>query len=181
MLKFADASTKKKEIEDAETEMSVPKFPEWANGRSLCDRYFLAELGDLEYLLPIPITVGTPAETEIIPWLRAMYKSTCGFELGSFDTSLLPLLLKKQSANWDNIALGYICDIVTLVHNYIKALIGHCCHDDRVRKGLDALLMDPLYERYKKAVDHVKFVLQVERAGTPLTNNHYFADNLEKW
>lgn len=179
-LKFADASTKKSEVEKAETEISIPKFPEWAKKRRLCYRY-LRELVDLEYLLPLPITVQTPTETEIIPWLRTMYKSSRGFELGSFDTSLLPLLWKKQSANWDNLALGYICDVVTLVHYYIKTLVGHCCHDERVGKGLNALLMEPLFERYKKAIDHVKFVLQVERAGTPLTNDHYFADNLEKW
>jgi hypothetical protein len=33
---------------------------------------------------------------------------------------------------------------------------------------------------YRTAVDHVKFIIRVERFGTPLTTNHYFNENLQK-
>ena len=34
--------------------------------------------------------------------------------------------------------------------------------------------------RYQIAINHVEFLLKVERQGTPLTVNHYFVDNLEQ-
>ena len=43
------------------------------------------------------------------------------------------------------------------------------------------VLMADLTKRYVKAINQVKFLLEVERGGTPMTLNHYFNDNLEKW
>jgi len=54
------------------------------------------------------------------------------------------------------------------------------CEDERVRASLWSALQEHLLERYQKAVTHVKFILRVERCGTPLTTNHYFNENLQK-
>ena len=125
--------------------------------------------------------VRTPEPTGIIPWLANVYKSSRGFELGTFDASLFPIIWKKQSANWDDLALGYISDIVSIVHKFTLALISAICEDQRVQSALMSVLMDGLVERYRTSINHTKFILYVERLGTPLTTNHYFADNLEKW
>lgn len=126
------------------------------------------------YELPIPKPTG------IIAWLSEVYKTSRGFELGTFNASLLPIIWKKQSANWDDLALGYISDIVFLVHNFTINLLSAICEDERVESALTSVLMDGLIERYKKSIDHTEFILHVERVGTPLTANHYFAENLEK-
>lgn len=88
--------------------------------------------------------------------------------------------LEEQSAHWDNLALGYISDIVALVHDFTVNLLQDVCEDEHIRIGVYNATADQLNERYKKAIDHAKFILHVERSGTPLTTNHYFADNLEK-
>ena len=126
-------------------------------------------------------TVPMPKPSGIVAWLNKVYKSSRGFELGTFDASLLPILWKKQSAKWDGLALGYISDIVSLVHSFTTTLLSAICEDQRVQSTLASVLMDGLIERYKKSIDHTKFILYVERVGTPLTANHYFAENLEKW
>lgn len=136
---------------------------------------------ELDDILHDDCKVQTPKPTGIIAWLDKVYKGSRGFELGTFDASLLPIIWKKQSANWDDLALGYVSDIVSLVHNFILALISAICEDQRVQSALMSVLMDGLIDRYKKSIDHAKFILYVERSGTPLTANHYFADNLEKW
>ena len=179
-LKFDNAYTKES-TEKTETKATMPKRPEWMkNLKASPDRY-IEELGDLEHYLPHPITVQSPEETNILSWLESLYIGSHGFELGSFDPSLLTRIWRKQSANWDNLAIGYICDIVTLVHDVIKQILSHCCRNERVNHRLGSLLIEPLLERYKKAIDHVKFILEVERSGTPMTADPFFANNLEKW
>ena len=135
---------------------------------------------DLDGILHSDREVPIPEPTGIVLWLHNVYKNSRGFELGTFDASLLPVIWRKQSTNWDDLALGYVSDIVSLVHNYILALISGICGDQRVQSALMSVLMDGLIERYKASIDHAEFIISVEKEGTPLTMNHYFADNLEK-
>ncbi|KAL8922583.1 MAG: hypothetical protein Q9208_005087 [Pyrenodesmia sp. 3 TL-2023] len=132
------------------------------------------DLDDLLYSEPIPPT----PETGIIDWLHAVYKEARGFEIGTFNASLVPIMWKKQSSKWENVALGYTSDIVTITHNYICDLLREICEDDRIILNLVSVMMNTLTERYKRAIDQTYFLLQVER--DPLTLNHYFADNMAK-
>ena len=136
---------------------------------------------DLDDILHDDRKVPTPAPTGIMTWLREVYGSSRGFELGTFDASILPIIWKKQSANWDDLALGYVSDVVSLVHNFIIDLTAAICNDQRVHSALMSILTDGLIECYKKSLSHAKFILHVERLGILLTANHYFAYNLEKW
>ena len=100
------------------------------------------------------------------------------FELGTFDASILPIIWKKQSANWDVLALGYISDIVSIVHGFIRDLLRALCEDERIRQELNDVLLDHLLGRYEKRIEDNKVILSVERVGTPLTSKHYFTDDL---
>ena len=135
---------------------------------------------ELEGILIEPNPIPGPSSKAIIPWLTDIYKTSRGFELGTFDASLLPIVWKKQSLNWDALSLGYLSDIVVIVHNFTMRLLSILCDDDRVLHEVSDVLLEALLERYKKAMDHTRFLLKVERDGTPLTTNHYFAENLEK-
>lgn len=115
----------------------------------------------------------------IIEWLHGVYNESRGFEIGTFNASLVPIMWKKQSSKWKNLALGYTSDIISISHKYIHDLLEEICEDDRIRKNLLAIMMDKLTERYQRAIDQTKLILQVERS--PLTVNHYFADNMAKW
>lgn len=137
---------------------------------------------DLDDILLEDRSIAQPqADGTIKKWLGDVYKNSQGFELGTFDPALLPIVWKKQSAKWDSLAMGYINDVVSLVHSFTLNLLSQICKDDRIRRGLRSALLDKLTERYKRSIDHTRFLLTVERSGTPLTTNHYFADNLEKW
>ena len=165
----------------SKSETTMFKLPAQTNTGDLCSGRYIPAPDDLEHLFPLPVTVQCPRETNILSWLKNLYSNSRGFEMGSFDPSLLTMIWRKQSAKWDNLAFGYICDVVSLVHKVMKQLLVHCCRDERVCGGLESLLSEHLLERYKKAIDQVRFLIEVERAGTPITTNHYFADNLEKW
>ncbi|KAF4629777.1 hypothetical protein G7Y89_g8365 [Cudoniella acicularis] len=136
--------------------------------------------GDIEDFVREKEALSVPQDGHILEWLTTVYDSSRGFEIGTFDSSLLALTMKEQSQKWDSIALGYISDVIAIAHGFVTDLLRHTCPDKRVQTGLSSLLMDGLVERYKRAFAQVEFVLQVERSGNPMTLNHYFNDNLEK-
>lgn len=135
---------------------------------------------ELDDLMHDEKKIEVPRQEGIKKWLASVYKSSLGFELGTFDPALLPIIWKRQSRKWDILALAYVDDIISLVHAFTVKLLSKICKDDRIRRGLNSVLLEKLTERYKAATDHTNFLLAVERSGTPLTTNHYFADNLEK-
>lgn len=124
--------------------------------------------------------VSEPRESGIKEWLAGVYKTSQGFELGTFDPALLPILWKKQSRNWNTLAVTYIEDIIAIVHHFTVTLLSKICKDEGIRRALSSILLEKLVERYRKAINHTNYLLTVERSGTPLTTNDYFADNLEK-
>ncbi|KAK4690543.1 hypothetical protein P7C71_g6269, partial [Lecanoromycetidae sp. Uapishka_2] len=151
-----------------------------SEGKTLSSVRYTENRPGIDDILHEDRKIEEPQSTGTIPWLEKVYRTYRGFELGTFDASLLPIILKKQSSKWDDLALGYISDIVSLVHDFIVTLLSAMCEDQRVRNGPTSVLMDGLIERYTNSIKHGKFILHVERVGTPLTTNHYFADNLEK-
>ena len=126
-------------------------------------------------------TLAVPNGTEIESWLRQVYETSRGFELGTFDSSILATTMKKQSSKWTSISLGYVSDIVVIVHRFITTTLRSICYDDSMEASLFSILSEGLLNRYQKAIHHAEFLLAVERNGTPMTTNHYFNDNLEKW
>ena len=136
---------------------------------------------ELEDILISDSGISEPETTGILDWLEIVYKTSRGFEIGTFDATIFPIIFKKQSCNWEPLALGYISDIISHIHRCILDLTSSLCPDKQVQKGIMSAILDTLMECYKKSLDHARFILDVERAGTPLTLNHYFNENLEKW
>ncbi|KAK7548599.1 P-loop containing nucleoside triphosphate hydrolase protein [Phyllosticta citricarpa] len=124
--------------------------------------------------------LGWPKPTRIAEWMKNIYKSSRGFEMGTFNPSVLATTMKAQSENWSALVFGYISDIIAVTHDFVKTLLTVVCPDAKLRGNLLAALMDQLAERYKKALWQAEFILEVERFGVPETGNHYFNDNLEK-
>ncbi|KAG9572223.1 dynamin GTPase, partial [Aureobasidium melanogenum] len=62
---------------------------------------------------------------------------------------------------------------------FVTTLLRHVCPTARVREGIMSVLMEPLLDIYRRALEQVQFVLRVEHSN-PQTINHYFNDNLEK-
>lgn len=118
---------------------------------------------DLEDLFQKNGKVIEPSAKGIESWLETIYQSSRGLELGTFDASLLTIVWRKQSTNWDTLALGYIHDLVTVVHRYTVEVLSQICKHERVRRGLISVLLEQLVERYAKGIDHVRFLLECER------------------
>ena len=130
---------------------------------------------ELDDLMQDDSKVAPPKEIGIKSWLADVY-----IKGSSWVFSTQRIVRKKQSENWDALALAYINDVVSIVHSFIVHLLSKICKDERIRRGLSSVILEELMERYKKGIDHTRYLLAVERSDTPLTTNHYFADNLKK-
>ena len=122
-----------------------------------------------------------PRKQNILVWLKSVYRQSRGFELGTFASSILVVAMQQQARKWQDIALGYINDVISLVHSFVLALLEYIVPNQCVRRGLSLLLIDELRARYQSALAQTKFLLMVELEGTPATYNHYFNDTLDKW
>lgn len=135
---------------------------------------------ELEDLVLDDWVAPEPSDRNIMDWIEEEHKRARSFGLGMIGPSVVPTIWQEQTKNWEGLTLAYIGEIVFLVHDFISKALAHVCVDERVRASLWSVLQESLLEKYEQAVNHVKFILQVERYGTPLTTNHNFTDNLQK-
>jgi hypothetical protein len=135
---------------------------------------------DVTEILQPQELLDRPNDGDIELWLRTVYETSRGFELGTFDASILATTMKKQSSKWIDISLGYASDVIVLVHRFITTAITAIVPDDLMACSLLDIMQDRLQYQYKRAIEQVNFLLHIELRGTPLTTNHYFNDNLEK-
>ena len=77
---------------------------------------------ELDDLLQPAGKVALPKSTNIIRWLQKWYNGSRGFELGTFDASIVPIIWKKQSINWEGPYLR------ALKHFYGATLIQELKH-----------------------------------------------------
>jgi hypothetical protein len=113
-------------------------------------------------------------------WLLQVFKGNQGFELGTFNASILATVMKKQSSKWEDISMGFVSDAIVLVHRFITSALQSICDDRSVRDALAGKLTDELTRRYQNAMACAGFLLKLERSDTPMTMNHYFNDNLQR-
>lgn len=139
----------------------------------------LDDMPDLEDFVHDHEVMEKPKEG-VLNWIETVYGENRGFELGTFNPYIVPVLMIKQAEKWEGFALGYISDAITVVHRFISKVLGSVCVDEQVHHNLMSSLMEDLISKYQAALDHVKFLLFVEMNGFPRTQNYYFNENLQK-
>lgn len=135
------------------------------------------ELWDITY--PKELLLA-PKATNMKSWLSKVYHEHRGFEIGTFNASILPTLMKKQSVKWSDLSLGLVSDVIVMVHKFFMAGLASVCSDEDICRALVNALFDDLVSRYRLAVTNTKFLLEVESGMYSLTLNHYFNENLQK-
>ncbi|CAK4033018.1 interferon-induced GTP-binding mx2 [Lecanosticta acicola] len=138
------------------------------------------DLEELPNIQCLDMTLSYPKAGGIKRWLRDVFESNRGFELGTFNASILATVMKKQSSKWEDISTGFVSDVVVLVHKFVHTALTSICADGEICRALLNTLFDNLVQRYQKALDSAKFLVEVENGDTPMTLNHYFNDNLQK-
>ncbi|KAM5347300.1 hypothetical protein ACJ41O_010305 [Fusarium nematophilum] len=140
----------------------------------------VTDSSDIQDLVAGGNNISKPHRHDILGWLKSVYRRSRGFELGTFDSSILLITMQDQAEKWKDLALGYVSDVIALVHAFIMGLLQYLVPSKRQLDGLGSLLYDALRERYRAALAQAEFLLEVELGGTPATYNHYFNDTLNK-
>ena len=136
---------------------------------------------DLVDIVPPVQSLSLPRSDGIHAWLRQVFQGNRGFELGTFNPSILGTTMRKQCSKWCDVSLGFVGDVITLVHRFVETALDATCPDQAVRQCLGSKLSEELLARYQTAIARSKFLLEVEHSDIPITMNHYFNDNLQKW
>ncbi|CAJ2513571.1 Uu.00g016900.m01.CDS01 [Anthostomella pinea] len=128
-----------------------------------------------------PTKPDADSDVDIMDYIEEVYLSSRGQDLGTFGGALLGTMFKEQSKKWESLTLSHMSRAIYHVHDFIYSMIEEICPDNKVREALwDDYLVEELQEAYRHAMTHAKFLLEIEREGTPLTLNHYFNDNIQK-
>jgi hypothetical protein len=135
---------------------------------------------DIQDVVQERTKVSKVTKKDILSWLRKEYRESRGFELGTFDTALLNVVMKEQAAKWRGLALGYISDIISLVHSFILGVLDYITPNSRVREGIRTNILEDMTKMYRNAISQTEFLISVELDGTPATYDPYFNETREK-
>ncbi|TKA28801.1 hypothetical protein B0A54_15991 [Friedmanniomyces endolithicus] len=108
---------------------------------------------EIDDLLHPSEQLSSSSSEHIETWLRQVYDTSRGFELGTFGGHILATTMKRQSSKWTSISLGYISDVVVLLHRFISAAFSAVCHDADVMSALVNAMTEKLTQRYRTALD----------------------------
>ncbi|CAI7633127.1 unnamed protein product [Penicillium crustosum] len=107
---------------------------------------------DIEDILHDGVQIEYSKTQGILSWIEDLYLESRGFELGTFSSSILSAVMKKQSAKWPPLAEGYICDIISIVHNFISTALTISCGDHILHSNILSFLMDGLIESRQERI-----------------------------
>ncbi|KAJ5998589.1 hypothetical protein N7451_006399 [Penicillium sp. IBT 35674x] len=138
------------------------------------------DLEELDEILCQNLEIQCPSNSSIESWIETIHHGAKGFEIGTFNHTLLTTLMKSQSSKWPMIAHGYINDIIIIIHKFIETVLGAVSMDQNIPPKIISLLTDDLMFKYRESISQVNFLLKIEREGTPMTLNSYLSDSLQK-
>ncbi|KAI1874809.1 uncharacterized protein JN550_002238 [Neoarthrinium moseri] len=165
---------------DSDIRLVIPHaFKQHIDGKS-SKAVNLNDFPELDSILKLDDSLHVGDE-DIMTYIRSMYNQSRSADLASFGGWLLASLFKEQSKNWEPLTLQYVSIAICFVHHFMKEALHDACLDKAIFETLwNDLLIEGLQSAYARAMNHAKFLLQVDQGGRPYTLNHYFNDNLQK-
>ncbi|KAH7324635.1 P-loop containing nucleoside triphosphate hydrolase protein [Stachybotrys elegans] len=129
---------------------------------------------ELEHLLARPYRCSAPLPNAIMTFIEDQHSACRGYEIGTFNSDLVRGIFKEQAMKWEPITLAHVSNVVLVLHHFIRSILEESCPDADVRASLWNHLTDDLETRYKKAITHAEFLLEVELEGTSVSHDPRF-------
>jgi hypothetical protein len=153
----------------------------FASGTSRKSTRLVTEDEDVVEYVTEAENIASPRSDNILEWLTGVHRKNRGFELGSFDCTLLIMTMQHQARKWKALAKGYISDMIAIVHTLVLDLLNYVVPDKNLLGNLMSVLSEHLEAKYLRAMEQTEFLLKIELEGTPATYNHEFTEVLNKW
>ncbi|OQE29056.1 hypothetical protein PENFLA_c004G01643 [Penicillium flavigenum] len=129
--------------------------------------------GTIDGILHEQVNIRKPRGGSILAWIEDQYGASRGFELGTFQTALLCTIMNKQSGKWTELALGYVSDVIDIMHTFILKVLLSIRPDEQIRDKLVNVLVDELSKRYREAINRAQMILEVERMNLMTLDNKF--------
>ncbi|KAK3382335.1 P-loop containing nucleoside triphosphate hydrolase protein [Lasiosphaeria ovina] len=118
-----------------------------------------------------------PPQDGIMEWLEGLYLKFRSGELIDVNGAMLSSAFEEQSSKWKCMAKDYTSAVVVAIHCFMTSMLEDVCVDNRVREELWSAILEEVLKRYKAAMEHVSFLMSVERKKRPYTLNAYFNEH----
>lgn len=59
----------------------------------------------------------------VFQWIEMRYRMTRGYDIGTFNPTLIPGLFNEQTANWEALGEAYITEMICTLHEFIHDLL----------------------------------------------------------
>ncbi|KAI9040408.1 putative dynamin GTPase [Aspergillus affinis] len=113
-------------------------------------------------------------------WIKKIYHRTRGRELpGNYNHSLLAELFHEQSTRWADISRSHVEKVVDLVSRFVHSVSAFVIKDTDVRENVLQYITVSMENNAKAACSELAKLLEDE-AGSLITYNHYYTDNIQK-
>lgn len=179
--RFADAMKEAGHTHDFAIEKAPKNLsarPKWNSEAAPLDYNKYPDIRDL--LVSDDAACLSRETCDILAWIREVYQKNRSYGVEMANPAILSTLWSKQTTNWENMAQSYISSAIFFVHEFILSLLGYVCPDERTRRSLINTMFDAIYDSYQKSLDHIQFLVQVERHGKQLTYNRTFSPKLQR-
>ncbi|KAH0526343.1 hypothetical protein TsFJ059_009676 [Trichoderma semiorbis] len=113
-------------------------------------------------------------------WINGIYLKSRGLDLGTFNANFIATAFAEQSRKWSEITKIYMRRIIVTIHRFIAAALRSVCSEEQVRTQVWEAILQHLVKCYKKAMDQVDVLVEVEHRKKPYTLNRQFAEARSK-
>ncbi|GKU03204.1 dynamin family protein [Fusarium langsethiae] len=127
-----------------------------------------------------PYHCDEPLDEDILTYIEKQYLTSRGYEIGTFSGEMIPVTFKEQSKKWRPMTQAHVSNAILIVHHFIRTVLDSCCPDPSIRNHLWEFLLEDLQRRYRRAVDHVEFLLEIEFEGKSITYDPNFNESLSR-
>ncbi|KAF5232762.1 hypothetical protein FAUST_8549 [Fusarium austroamericanum] len=134
----------------------------------------------MDDILYEPYSCDEPLDEDILAHIEKQYLTSRGYEIGTFSGEMIPVTFKEQSKKWRPLTQAHVSNAILIVHHFIRTVLDSCCPDPLIRGQLWEFLLEDLQKRYRRAIDHVEFLLEVEFEGKSMTYDPNFNDALSR-
>ncbi|KAI9797567.1 MAG: hypothetical protein M1835_007831 [Candelina submexicana] len=113
--------------------------------------------------------------------IKELYSTSGGTELpGHVNPMVLEALFARQTTKWPYLADIHVTKVINIIWKCIDFLWQDMCLNETVRKRIRERIDPEIEESMEAAKKELQRILQDERSGPLITDNHYYADNLAK-
>ena len=125
----------------------------------------------------LPQRLDSPKALE---WVRLHLVKNRGMELiGNFNPLLVAHLFWEQCEKWQELAENYLDQVNDVCISFFNIVLKDKCPEDIVSRLQATLVQDKLKDRYNKASQELKLLIE-DVQSYPMNYNHYYTDTLYK-